>query len=928
MERLLTAISRLKLGTHPQVSSVADHQLKSSAAALSRTLCSTSDGTRLFLLGADGGLWLTNAEELWRSAQRLGEESRTEFFVSSSGTLGTPVHLTPALRFKPIACALSSSDRFLALYDEEFCAVVDLQTVPSSQTWLDQIAPAPVTAPAVLLGSRTSQRAAFTLRSIRQVSWHPWSDGRLAILYDDGMLELYDTLEATLPEQTLRIRLPLSGSEAPAATGVEDTTVASVSIQNVSGALEQTAGQRTLVKTEAPAAFAFGPLTEPSEYPWELVTLYLLRESDGALFILCPFAPTGLRLPAVWVEAVHGQLETGALADTATSSAADATTWAELQMRLRREWLALCTSRQARMDLESHRADSEKAPPVYRLLRPPRTFNMQWTPLLQGPVHIEHDAATAASHWAPACGIQVLPSPLGPLLLRTWWHGVLDVLVTMEKVEPVWAPSSECSEQLPAEEDVAPSLLLYERIFTGAPCAHSIVGESPTGLSTSCAANDEHLPLPWVSPAQTVPRLQRSVLLIRSHQGVSALYLTWLDMISHVLSPRSWPSSSLFHSEPDSNDEFMESEQLEQLLEQLPCSTLVQSLASEAAPLGLAELRLPSTVTLVNGPAANLLLAMDADGEHLRAAALHWWRLPSVGASLRFPRSSMTTRELEYTDLVHACSPAVKAGAAAASTTTTTTVATKIRSASGLTPLEQKLTQVFGSLVPWHTSGVSHAAATGDAQELWEQTRTLVLLWQMIQTIIQPLRLFYAQTLSSTIEQLPLRLETNARQYSYLQHRLEMLQSRARDLDHRIRILATGMNENLQKRAAGLSELLLHRKPMITPLERQCFRQLERYRERLCEFQQRLTQLQRQAAAARQSGSRALPELDIREDWSLLRKTQQREIRQAIEENTRRLERLCQVSQETRASIERLVHMHDMRFSSLTGTCKDDTRIL
>jgi hypothetical protein len=193
----------------------------------------------------------------------------------------------------------------------------------------------------------------------------------------------------------------------------------------------------------------------------------------------------------------------------------------------------------------------------------------------------------------------------------------------------------------------------------------------------------------------------------------------------------------------------------------------------------------------------------------------------------------MTTRELEYTDLVHACSPAVKAGAAAASTTTTT-VATKIRSASGLTPLEQKLTQVFGSLVPWHTSGVSHAAATSDAQELWEQTRTLVLLWQMIQTIIQPLRLFYAQTLSSTIEQLPLRLETNARQYSYLQHRLEMLQSRARDLDHRIRILATGMNENLQKRAAGLSELLLHRKPMITPLERQCFRQLERQEAGRC----------------------------------------------------------------------------------------------
>jgi hypothetical protein len=883
MERLLASFSGLELGPHPQLVQSNTEQRataskkKWSPAGLSRTLCSTRDGTRLFAVGVDGGLWTAVAEDVCRTNQKPSADPGDG---AASATTFTPVNLHPLLCFCPRACTLSCADRFLALYDEQYCAVVDTRALRSaSMVMPSRAAIASQTVLALLLGTPARQRS-FSLKTIRQVSWHPWSDGHLGILFDDGELELYDVLTAILPEQTLRIRLPLEEiSELPSRATLLSASEKSVT---TGGQQRKAVSEQSSDTTEsvAPAAFAFAPASASKENPWEILSLYLLRETDGAVFLLCPFAPTGVQLSSDWVEAVSRQADAALPLETNELMAGNTSlSWADMQSRLQKQWLGLCISRQTGTGRDEKVTPTESC--IYRLMRPPIKFARQWQPLLQGPAHVEHDTAATSHVLGPACGLTILSSPLGPILLRTWWHGVIDVLISMEPTEPVWGLSVRCVEQLPSVEDVAPSFLLYERIYLGSPCSHSLDLSSGLDASVSCAANDDRLPMPLVTPAQVVPRRQRSVLLVRAHQGVFILYLTWLDVISGLLAVQSPATHALDASETTEVDP-TEQDRLEQQLEHLPSSVLVQAMTTAAAPLGVAELRPPTSMLFNQRHAAHMLLAMDSEGRRLDPAVLRWWHLPVSQTGTAFDDKRRLPGKQVNGD-----------GVSFLPRTSFTALAP--------TKLEQKVAQAFGSLPPWSTAILS---SNEDQQQQIEHlvhgARTLALVWSIMQKTIQPLRLLYVEVIQPTMHQLTLQTEEHERQCRAMRQRLGVLQSRARDLQHRCGILAIGMGENLQRRLEGMEELMFHRQPIITPAERQYFRQLEHYLERVREMREQAAKLQSRVAQLGRSHQAPGSAAAVHDEWSLLRQSQRREIQRAISENAHRLEKLQELSSRVR----------------------------
>ncbi|KAF6004148.1 hypothetical protein F1559_002595 [Cyanidiococcus yangmingshanensis] len=895
MERLLASISQLELSDHPQSALGSDERasrassVKSSAAALSRTLCNTGDGARLFAIGADGGLWTTTAEAVCQTPSNFEATGINDPAVVSSSAAYTPIVLSPPLHFRPLGCSLSCSDRFLALYDEQHCAVIDIRTLHNVAVVRGSAATNSRTVSTMVLGTPANRRF-FSLRTIRQVSWHPWSDGHLGILYDDGALELHDVLETTPLEQTLMIRLPREGLSS---SGPETVTILEHSTPEHDHET-QTGSERTSAATAsvAPAAFAFAPVSAPDEYPWEILSLYLLREADGALFLLCPFAPTGLHLANDWVDAVSRQVEA---ASPLESDAVDTNgPWADAQLRLRKQWLALCVSRQPRL----HNAKKVEAAQacIYRLMRPPASFTRSWQPLLQGPAYIEHDSATASRMLGPACGLTILSSPLGPIVLRTWWHGVIDVLISMESTEPVWGPSAGHVEQPPAEEDVAPSFLLYERIYLGSPCSHPL--DSKSGLETmaGCSANDDRIPLPSITPTLVVPRRQRSVVLARCHQGIFVLYLNWLDVISSALATHQQRPASSNAAEEMQADVF-ERDSLEQQIADLPCSVLVHAIETAEAPLGIAELRPPATLSLTQTHAAHLLFAMGRDWRHLHPAALRWWHLPAASPGTRHDQIRRRSRGGVADDQVTGKSflPMISSRIMAP------------------TALERQVARAFSSLPPWSVAAATDEKESNEAMRLVNEARVLALAWSAMQKAMQPLRLLYVQSLQPTIDQLSWRIEQHAQQCSTVRQRLDILQSRARDLQHRCSILATSMGENLQRRLEGMEELMFHRQPVITPAEQQCFRQLERYHSRVREMREQALALQVRVERVQQSHGAPVLFSGAPEDWSLLRQNQRREIQRAIVENAQRLEKLRQLSRQVRDLVARVTTSNGYR---------------
>ena len=119
--------------------------------------------------------------------------------------------------------------------------------------------------------------------SVLQLSWHPDSDGHVAILASDSSFRLYNIMDTEMPEQTFELRahgkyhgLGLLGDEDPG-----------------------DAIEKQMALNRQPVAFQFGRGDD-----WEKFAVYFLFQS-GQISCLCPVAAFGCRYPSRLIASLY-----------------------------------------------------------------------------------------------------------------------------------------------------------------------------------------------------------------------------------------------------------------------------------------------------------------------------------------------------------------------------------------------------------------------------------------------------------------------------------------------------------------------------------------------------------------------------------------------------------------------------------------------
>eukprot|EP00166_Cyanidium_caldarium_P004442 ctg_468.g244 len=699
MEEALARLSQWHLFAEPEPVERREEE-DGSTVDLRSVLCSSRDGSRVYALDRHGQL---------RVAPVTGDDR----------PLQAPrwVQLRPALRFRPVALCLSESDRFLALYDAEHCAVVDVSQLALHD---DTLTATPLVLAVHPVGHTVS------LARLLQVHWHPWSDGHLAVLASDGVLQLFDVLESSTAEQTLRVLLP---------------------------------GQDGL--STPPSAVAFGAAGRADadadgdgEMVWARLTLYLLRDADGAVFVLCPVAPVGAVLSTRTVE---GLWRTA----SASVTSADAS--------LRQRWLRECV------------VSVSGCPDAFRVLRPLPHFP---------------------------------------------------------------APALQTADEAQRLEDLAPALLLYERLLL-----------SPEG--------EEHLEktavdaeaAPTVSVSRLAARRHRTVLLIRSRFGAHAVYVGWLDALK-----RQWEQQA--PPESDAMD--------------LPLSTVVtltparsssssssSSTSSRRPMIGMAEAHLGGTGLRAGMPLAHAILTAEGDGDAwlVHASALRWWMNTVPGRHMSPSLSS--SRFATQTTCADNSPPTVESALE--------------RALQHWPPIANRALYTRAAADQPHPPTLEEVEALATIAGDWEQT-------------VRPLRALYLAQMRPVIDALPQRFDAVEQLEQRLRQHTETLAMRAHRLQQRCHELIEPMNENLLRRLDALEWRVAHRRPGLSAAEVEAFRQLRRYAESVALAKRRLAEMQsRVARTPMEPASTTAPPVSIG-----LRTAQREELQQLLDRNDRLIRAMVQ----------------------------------
>ena len=140
----------------------------------------------------------------------------------------------------------------------------------------------------------------FPLRTTFQASWHPHSDGHLAVLTSDSRWRLYGLDDLSLAEQAFDLRVALSQPQLLPATGPQQSLPPSIpstpSAATPRAALPSTPSSTTRfglgqsassISVHGVTAFGFG-----TPVSWGYFSVLFLA-SNGAVYTLCPACPFG-----------------------------------------------------------------------------------------------------------------------------------------------------------------------------------------------------------------------------------------------------------------------------------------------------------------------------------------------------------------------------------------------------------------------------------------------------------------------------------------------------------------------------------------------------------------------------------------------------------------------------------------------------------